>query len=72
MWTYFIIALGMGFVVAIYVSDRFRGVTHEMAERWAIPFLKYGWPYAAIYAAYDLISSGALGNLIRTLLSSTQ
>ena len=54
---------------AIYASDRIRGITHEIWDRYVLNILKLGWPYALIFAVYDTVSNGSLGRTIRTIVA---
>jgi hypothetical protein len=69
MMSYWLWVIGAAVVVAIYASDRIRGITHEIWDRYFLNILKLGWPYALILAIYDMVSSGALGRTVRTIIS---
>lgn len=69
MQTYFFWAIAVAFVIAVYVSDRIRGVTHEIWDRYFLSILRLGWPYALIFAVYDIISTGSLARTIHAIIS---
>ena len=69
MFSYLLWVIVAAAVIAIYASDRIRGITHEIWDRYCLNILRLGWPYALILAVYDTISSGSLGKTVRVILS---
>jgi hypothetical protein len=69
MMTYGLWLIVAAGIFAIYTSDRIRGITHEIWEKYFLNILRLGWPYALIFAVYDTISSGSLGKTVRIILS---
>ena len=69
MMTYVLWAIAIGAIFAIYGSDRIRGITHEIWDRYFLNILRLGWPYALIFATYDVIANGSLGKTVRVILS---
>jgi hypothetical protein len=69
MMSYVLWAIVIAGVVAVYCSDRVRGITHEIWDKYFLNILRLGWPYALIFAIYDTISSGSLGKTVRIIMS---
>ena len=71
MLAYLAWASAIAFVVAMYTSDGFRGRTNEIWDKYVLGVLKLGWPYAAIYALYDTITTGALAKALRLVVAGS-
>ncbi|HJU32125.1 MAG TPA: hypothetical protein VJ740_11740 [Hyphomicrobiaceae bacterium] len=71
MLAYLAWAGAIAFVVALYTSNGFRGRTNELWDKYVLGTLKVGWPYAAIYALYDTITTGALGKALRLMVAGS-
>ena len=70
MTTFVVAGLLVCFVLAMMASERFRSVSNELWGHYVVNLLRVGWPYALIFAVYDVISNGSLGNTLKIMLSS--